>query len=171
MLIYLDSATNRRGAPNENFAREVMELFTLGEGQYSEQDIKQAARAFTGWSIDLETGDFMFRRMLHDGGEKTVFGSAGNFDGDAVLDILLAQPATAEFIVRKLWREFVSPQPDDSARESDRGAVSRERLDIAQPRARAAPAARGHCARRRQRVGQVAGSSWWSASCGNRRDS
>ncbi len=112
MLIYLDSATNRRGSPNENFAREVMELFTLGEGQYSEADIKQAARAFTGWSIDLDSGDFMFRRMLHDGGEKTVFGKTGKFDGDAVLDILLAQPASAEFIVHKLWREFVSPQPD-----------------------------------------------------------
>ncbi|HVE90013.1 MAG TPA: DUF1800 domain-containing protein [Burkholderiaceae bacterium] len=113
MLIYLDSATNRRGSPNENFAREVMELFTLGEGKYSEEDIKQAARAFTGWSIDVESGGFMFRRLLHDDGEKTVFGKSGNFDGDAVLDIILAQPAAAEFIVRKLWREFVSPQPDE----------------------------------------------------------
>ena len=114
MLIYLDSATNRRGSPNENFAREVMELFTLGEGKYTEDDIKQAARAFTGWSIDLDTGEYTFRRFLHDGGEKTVFGKAGNFDGDAVLDIILAQPAVAEFIVRKLWREFVSPQPDEA---------------------------------------------------------
>lgn len=113
MLIYLDSATNRRGSPNENFAREVMELFTLGEGKYSEDDIKQAARAFTGWSIDLDSGNYMFRRLLHDGGEKTVFGKTGNFDGDAVLDIILAQPAVAEFIVRKLWCEFVSPQPDE----------------------------------------------------------
>ena len=114
MLIYLDSATNRRGSPNENFAREVMELFTLGEGQYSEADIKQAARAFTGWSIDPDSGEYVFRRLLHDGDEKTVLGKTGNFDGDAVLDILLAQPAAAEFIVRKLWREFVSPQPDEA---------------------------------------------------------
>ncbi|HVG05639.1 MAG TPA: DUF1800 domain-containing protein [Burkholderiaceae bacterium] len=113
MLIYLDSATNRRGSPNENFAREVMELFTLGEGRYSEEDIKQAARAFTGWSIDVESGGFMFRRLLHDDGEKTVFGKSGKFDGDAVLDIILAQPGAAEFIVRKLWREFVSSQPDE----------------------------------------------------------
>jgi uncharacterized protein (DUF1800 family) len=113
MLIYLDSATNRRGSPNENFAREVMELFTLGEGKYSEDDIKQAARAFTGWSIDLDTGEYMFRRLQHDGDEKTVFGKTGNFDGDAVLDIILAQPAVAEFMVRKLWREFVSPRPDE----------------------------------------------------------
>ena len=113
MLIYLDSASNRRGSPNENFAREVMELFTLGEGKYSEQDIKQAARAFTGWSIDLDSGQYLFRPFLHDSGEKTVLGRTGRFDGDAVLDILLAQPSTAEFIVRKLWREFVSPQPDE----------------------------------------------------------
>jgi uncharacterized protein (DUF1800 family) len=113
MLIYLDSATNRRGSPNENFAREVMELFTLGEGRYSEEDVKQAARAFTGWSIDLDSGEHVFRRLLHDDGEKTVLGRTGKFDGDAVLEILLAQPSSAEFIVRKLWREFVSPHPDE----------------------------------------------------------
>ena len=108
MIVYLDAATNRRGAPNENFAREVMELFTLGEGNYAERDIKEAARAYTGWSIDLETGEFMWRPFAHDDGAKTLLGRTGNFDGDAVLDILLAQPASAEFIVRKLWREFVS---------------------------------------------------------------
>ena len=114
MLIYLDAATSRRGAPNENFAREVMELFTLGAGNYREDDIKQAARAFTGWSIDLDSGQYMFRRLQHDGGEKTVLGQTGNFDGDAVLDVLLAHPATAEFIVRKMWLEFVSAQPDEA---------------------------------------------------------
>ena len=113
MLIYLDAASSRRGAPNENFAREVMELFTLGAGHYREDDIRQAARAFTGWSIDLDSGQYTFRRLQHDGGEKTVLGQTGNLDGDAVLDVLLAQSATAEFIVRKLWREFVSPQPDE----------------------------------------------------------
>ncbi|MEP6607883.1 MAG: DUF1800 domain-containing protein [Burkholderiaceae bacterium] len=113
MLIYLDSATNRRGAPNENFAREVMELFTLGEGQYTEDDIKQAARAFTGWSIDPDSGDYTFRPVFHDGGDKTIFGKTGSFDGDTVLDLLLAQPSSAEFVVRKLWREFVSPLPDE----------------------------------------------------------
>jgi len=114
MLIYLDSATNRRGAPNENFAREVMELFTLGEGQYREDDVKEAARAFTGWSIDLDSADYMFRRLQHDGGDKTVFGKTGSYDGDAVLDLILAQPSAAEFVVRKLWREFVSPRPDET---------------------------------------------------------
>ncbi len=112
MVIYLDSASNRKGKPNENFAREVMELFTLGEGSYGEQDVKEAARAFTGWSIEPETGEFLFRRPAHDDGVKTVLGRSGNFDGDDVLDILLAQPQTAEFIVSKLWREFVSPQPE-----------------------------------------------------------
>jgi uncharacterized protein (DUF1800 family) len=112
MIAYLDSATNRRGQPNENFAREVMELFTLGEGNYTEQDVREAARAFTGWSIEPETGEYRWRPFAHDDGPKTVLGRSGNFDGDAVLDILLAQPATAEFLVAKLWREFVSPQAD-----------------------------------------------------------
>lgn len=118
MVIYLDSASNRKAQPNENFAREVMELFTLGEGNYAERDIKEAARAFTGWSVDPESGEFLFRRFQHDDGVKTVLGRSGDFDGDAVLDILLAQPQTAEFIVAKLWREFVSPTPD--AREVKR---------------------------------------------------
>jgi uncharacterized protein (DUF1800 family) len=112
MIIYLDSATNRKGSPNENFAREVMELFTLGEGHYSEQDIKEAARAFTGWSVEPETGEFKWRAPAHDTGVKQVLGAEGDFDGDAVLDILLRQPAAAEFIAGKLWREFVSPQPE-----------------------------------------------------------
>jgi uncharacterized protein (DUF1800 family) len=115
MIIYLDSATNRKGSPNENFAREVMELFTLGEGRYSEQDIKEAARAFTGWSVEPETGEFKWRAPAHDTGVKRVLGVEGAFDGDAVLDVLLRQPAAAEFIVGKLWREFVSPQPDVKA--------------------------------------------------------
>ncbi len=112
MVIYLDNASNRKGRPNENFAREAMELFTLGEGRYGERDIKEAARAFTGWSIDPHTGEFRHRRRAHDEGLKTVLGHTGNLDGDAVLDILLAQPQTAEFIVAKLWREFISLHPD-----------------------------------------------------------
>jgi uncharacterized protein (DUF1800 family) len=113
MVIYLDSVQNRKGSPNENFAREVMELFTLGEGNYAEQDIKEAARAFTGWSVDRAAGQFVFRPFIHDYGVKTVLGHSGPLDGDDVLDILLAQPQTAELLTRKLWREFVSPQPDE----------------------------------------------------------
>jgi uncharacterized protein (DUF1800 family) len=114
MVIYLDNAQNRKGTPNENFAREVMELFTLGEGHYGEQDIKEAARAFTGWSLNRETGRFLFRPFLHDYGEKTVLGRTGHLDGDDVLDVLLSKPETAEFITAKLWREFVSPDPDQA---------------------------------------------------------
>ena len=97
MLVYLDGANSRREAPNENFAREVMELFTLGEatqgGGYTEQDIKEVARAFTGWSVERDDFSFKFRRAAHDIGSKTVLGRSGFFDGDDVLDILLAQPA------------------------------------------------------------------------------
>src|SRR5574343_267876 len=115
MILYLDGASNRKESPNENFAREVMELFTLGEGRYSERDIKEAARAFTGWSFDPEAGEFRWRQAVHDAGEKTVLGRTGEFDGDDVLSILLAQPATAEFLSRKLWRDFVSPDPEPAA--------------------------------------------------------
>ena len=114
MLVYLDNAGSRRQAPNENFAREVMELFTLGEGHYGERDVKEAARAFTGWSLDRDSGEFVFRRLWHDGGEKTVLGRTGRFDGAAVLDLLLEQPQTAEHVTAKLWREFVSPTPDSA---------------------------------------------------------
>ena len=111
-FVYLDTASNRRGQPNENFAREVMELFTLGEGKYVERDIKEAARAFTGWSIDPDNGEFLWRPFQHDGGVKTVLGRSGELRGEDVIDILLEQPSTAEFVVGKLWKEFVSPQPD-----------------------------------------------------------
>jgi uncharacterized protein (DUF1800 family) len=116
MLVYLDGANSRKEAPNENFAREVMELFTLGEasqgGRYTEQDIREAARAFTGWSVERDDFSFRYRPAFHDDGVKTILGRSGNFDGDAALDILLEQPAAARFIVGKLWQEFVSPVPD-----------------------------------------------------------
>jgi uncharacterized protein (DUF1800 family) len=118
MLIYLDNAGSRKQAPNENFAREVMELFTMGEGHYGERDVKEAARAFTGYSLERESGTFRWRPMLHDRGEKTVLGRTGRFEGKDVIDILLAQQETAEFISAKLWREFVSPSPD--AKETKR---------------------------------------------------
>jgi uncharacterized protein (DUF1800 family) len=115
MLVYLDNAQSRREAPNENFAREVMELFTLGEGRYTEQDIREAARAFTGLSVDRETLEYRWRPMVHDRGSKTVFGKSGRFDGNDVLRLLLERPETAEFIAAKLWRELVSPQPEPKA--------------------------------------------------------
>lgn len=130
MLVYLDGAANRREKPNENFARELMELFTLGEGRYGEQDVREAARAFTGWGIDRNTGEFLFRRALHDDAVKTVLGISGPHDGAAVLDILLARPETAEFIVAKLWREFVSMEPDRSEVQRIAGLFRNSAYDI-----------------------------------------
>ncbi len=112
MLIYLDGIRSVADEPNENFARELLELFTLGEGHYSEADIKAAARAFTGRTIDRETGGFVDRPQRHDDGEKTFLGRTGRFGGDEIVDILLAHPRTAETIVEKMWREFVSLKPD-----------------------------------------------------------
>ncbi len=105
MLIYLDGESNVRGHPNENFAREVMELFTLGAGHYSEADIREAARAFSGWGLDGNT--FKESWWDHDGGKKTLLGKTGRFDGTAVVETLLEQPAAAPFLVGKLYRFFV----------------------------------------------------------------
>ena len=112
MVLYLDNQTNRVGQPNENFARELLELFTLGEGQYSEQDIKAAARAFTGWKVSRKTGRFRFNARQHDDGVKVFLGQTGNFNGDDILDIILQQPRTAEFITGKLWAAFITTPPD-----------------------------------------------------------
>lgn len=111
MLNFLNNQQNRKDHPNENFAREVMELFTLGRGNYSEEDIKEAARAFTGWGANLK-GEFQFRRFQHDFGSKTVLGKSGNFDGEEVLDILLAQKQTAKYITQKIYRFFVNEKLD-----------------------------------------------------------
>lgn len=111
MLNFLNNQQNRKDHPNENFAREVMELFTLGRGNYTEHDIKEAARAFTGWSSTLK-GDFVFRKFQHDYDSKTVLGKTGSFDGDEVLDILLEQRQTARFISQKVYKFFVNEQAD-----------------------------------------------------------
>jgi uncharacterized protein (DUF1800 family) len=112
MLNFLNNQQNRKDHPNENFAREVMELFTLGRGNYTENDIKEAARAFTGWTANLK-GEFTFRRFQHDYGAKTVLGKTGNFDGDEVLDILLSQKQTAKYLTQKIYRFFVNEKIDD----------------------------------------------------------
>ncbi len=112
MLNFLNNQQNRKDHPNENFAREVMELFTLGRGHYTENDIKEAARAFTGWTAGLN-GEFIFRRMQHDFASKTVLGKTGNFNGDEVLDILLEQKQTAKYLSQKLYRFFVNESTDD----------------------------------------------------------
>ncbi len=113
MIRYLNNQQNRKEKPNENFARELMELFTLGRGNYTEKDIKEAARAFTGWSSDLR-GDYIFRPMWHDYGSKTFFGKTGTFDGKDIINIILEKPQTAQFIVRKIYQHFVNDQVDET---------------------------------------------------------
>ena len=109
MLLYLDNRQNRKGRPNENWARELMELFTLGIGQYSEQDIKEAARAFSGYT--LVDNQFRFVPSQHDYGTKTFMGHTGDLDGRDIINIIFEQPAAAEFITRKLWIYFVYDNP------------------------------------------------------------
>ncbi len=113
MIRFLNNQQNKKAKPNENFARELMELFTIGRGNYTEQDIKEAARAFTGWSSTL-LGKYKFRRRQHDFGPKVFMGHKGRFNGDEIIDIILEQPATARFIVRKIYRYFVNEQIDEA---------------------------------------------------------
>ena len=112
MLNFLNNQQNRKDHPNENFAREVMELFTLGRGNYTEEDVKEAARSFTGWSSNLK-GEYVFRRFQHDVGKKTVLGKTGNLTGEEVLDHLLEQKQTAKFITQKMYKFFVNDTPDE----------------------------------------------------------
>lgn len=146
MLRYLDNNVNRRGRPNENFARELLELFTMGIGSYTETDVKEAARAFTGWTFGLPGGEdaagmpranrmqllrllseevapeFRFRERLHDDGPKTFLGRTGAFEGEAIIDIILEQKVTAEFLCRKLWTFFggdEAPRPEVIAALAD----------------------------------------------------
>jgi len=106
MIRYLNNDRNNKRKPNENLARELMELFTLGEGRYSEDDIKQGARALTGYSID--DNDFRFRPALHDDGRKTILGRTGAFDGDDFVNLLLQRPRCPKFVALKLYRHFVA---------------------------------------------------------------
>lgn len=109
MLAYLNNRSNRKQHPNENFARELMELFTLGLGNYTEEDIRESARAFTGWTFG--GNDFRVRKQWHDAGKKTFLGKTGNLDGDDVIDIILSKKATSEFIAAKIFRYFVHQDP------------------------------------------------------------
>ncbi len=107
MLQFLNNKQNKKRSPNENFARELMELFTLGRGNYSEKDIKEVARAFTGWDFDLQ-GRFIFREFQHDNGEKTIFGKTGNFQGEDVIEMILERKETAQFLTTKIYKYFVN---------------------------------------------------------------
>lgn len=114
MLAYLDAGVNVKGAPNENFAREIMEMFTLGEGHYGEADIREAARAFTGWNA--QGLDFVIDAAKHDDGTKRVLGREGRFGGEEVIDILLAQPACADYIAAKIYAYFVREEVSPALR-------------------------------------------------------
>lgn len=113
MLLWLDNHLNRKGKPNENYARELLELFTMGIGHYTEQDVKEAARAFTGWTLRPRVG-FQFVSAWHDDGEKQFLGQRGNFDGTDIIDILVKHPRTAEYLCTKLFRFFAYDNPDQA---------------------------------------------------------
>ncbi|MEO5571300.1 MAG: DUF1800 domain-containing protein [Bacteroidia bacterium] len=112
MLQFLNNKLNRKMHPNENFARELMELFTLGRGNYTEQDVKEGARAFTGWGY-RGMGAFYFFKNLHDDDSKTFLGKTGNFDGDQALKIILEKKQCAKFITKRIYKFFVNDQPDE----------------------------------------------------------
>ena len=114
MLVYLDNGENRKGHPNENFGRELLELFTMGVGNYTEEDIREASRAFTGWTNDAL--EFRFDAATHDDGEKTFLGRTGALNGDDIIDIILDTPVTAEYISAKLYRFFVREDLDPQTR-------------------------------------------------------
>jgi hypothetical protein len=137
MVIWLDLQDNKRGSPNENFAREVMELFTLGvDNGYSEEDIQAASRAFTGWTYSQSrrrgsrTISFSFDRSVHDSGFKTVLGQSGEFDGDDVLDILCGSPKTPRYIARKAWEYFAYQNPEPEIVERIAGEFEKSGLQV-----------------------------------------
>ena len=113
MTKYLNTKQNKKQKPNENFARELMELFTLGVGHYTEEDIKESARAFTGYSHNLR-GEFVFKKRQHDESDKTFFGKTGNFSGKEIIDIILEEKQCAKYICEKIYRYFVNDTADDN---------------------------------------------------------
>ncbi len=117
MLQFLNNQQNKKSSPNENFAREVMELFTLGRGNYTENDIKEAARAFTGWGFNIQ-GESVFRDRQHDAGEKTFQGKTGNFKGEDIIKIILQNPKISTFITTKIYHYFVNENHDNKIIES-----------------------------------------------------
>ena len=131
MLIYLDNRQNVKGHPNENFAREILELFSLGVGNYTENDIKEAARAFTGWSFDETGGKFMNHPNLHDDGVKTFLGKTGNFTGEDIVGIVLQQSATPRFISRKLYKFFVRENPSKELEDQLAANLLANKFEIA----------------------------------------
>ena len=114
MIRYLNNQQNKKKSPNENYARELMELFTIGRGNYTEQDIKESARAFTGWFANRYDNSFSFNERQHDSGSKTFMGKTGNWNGDDIIDIILEREETATFIATKVYRYFVNMKVNQS---------------------------------------------------------
>ena len=115
MILYLDTQSSSKSMPNENFAREIMELFTLGEGNYTEEDVKQAARAFTGYQLNRLTGEVVQSARAWDDGKKTIFGETGPYNGKDVVSLIFKKDACAKFMAVKLWEFFAYEKPVDSA--------------------------------------------------------
>ena len=131
MLLYLDNAENNKSHPNENYSRELMELYTLGLGNYTEEDVRQSARAFTGWTIDRQTGEFTFNARTHDDGVKTFLSQTGNFDGTDIVDIIYRQRAAETFWARALLNAFVYNDPEPELVDAVADVVSRNRFELA----------------------------------------
>jgi uncharacterized protein (DUF1800 family) len=132
MLLWLDQAQSRKEHPNENFARENMELFSLGEGHYTEKDVTEGARALTGWSLDRINQRYIYRPFFHDNDEKTFLGVTGNLNGDDVMAQIVAQPQSARFITAKLWNYFAGQPPSDELNDA-LAAVFRENRNHFKP--------------------------------------
>lgn len=115
MMLYLDTHSSKKGKPNENFARELMELFTLGEGNYTEEDIREAARAFTGYDLNRFSGGVSHNERQWDESSKTVFGKTGSFDGKDVINLIFEKTVVATFMAKKIWEFFVYDNPSDAA--------------------------------------------------------
>ncbi len=135
MLVYLNNNQNQKEHPNENYARELMELFTLGIGNYTEKDIKESARSFTGWTNIGE--NFIFNRNQHDNGTKTFLGQTGNFTGEDIVDIIFQQPACANYIATRILKFFGTDDPSPAHRRAtrDRRATEQIRDSSGAPRA------------------------------------
>ncbi len=129
MLVWLDGQDNVKGAPNENLAREFMELFSLGHGNYSETDVREAARALTGWTVSRKTGTSAFVASRHDDTDKTILKHTANFDANSFVSLVLSQPASPKFVIGRLWFRLVSidAAPDAATMDTLLGAYGSSR--------------------------------------------
>jgi hypothetical protein len=150
MLLHLDNQNNVKGHPNENFARELMELFSLGVGPYSEEDVQQSARAFTGWAFDRATAQFTFLKNRHDDGVKKFFGKEGDWNGDQIISMILEHPQAARFLGAKIWSYFAYENPEEDLIEEFAQVIRKSDFDLRvvfktlfQSRAFYSPKARG----------------------------